>query len=294
MRQLAQWTAAGEEEEAFWLRQIAEQPVATWFADPGEDPEPRAERLTSAARAAGETAVLVAYAVPGRDCALHSAGGSPTYEAYAAWIRRLAEGVRGRGALVVLEPDAVAHAVEGCDSLPGQDPAARYAALRDAVEVLGADPSTRVYLDAGNAGWIDDLDVLAQALRDAGIKQADGFALNVSNFKTDESSTSYGRALSARTGGAHFVVDTSRNGAGPADPDGSGTEWCNPPGRQLGRTPTLETGDALVDAYLWVKQPGDSDGPCRPGEPAAGAWWPEYALDLVMSTRMGHTWTSHP
>jgi endoglucanase len=36
-----------------------------------------------------------------------------------------------------------------------------------------------------------------------------------------------------------------------------------------------------VDAYLWVKQPGASDGTCRAGAPPAGHWWPEYALQLV-------------
>ena len=33
-------------------------------------------------------------------------------------------------------------------------------------------------------------------------------------------------------------------------------------------------------AYLWVKRPGESDGPCN-GGPSAGQWWPEYALGLA-------------
>ncbi|PPK98000.1 glycosyl hydrolase family 6 [Kineococcus xinjiangensis] len=209
-------------------------------------------------------------------------------------MRRLADGIGEADAIVVLEPDAVPHALEGCLEGSHHTAEQRYAALREATGILKRNPATRVYLDAGNAGWIDDLDALAAALRASGLEEADGFALNVSNFKTTESSASYGRALSDRTGGAHFVIDTSRNGAGPAEPDGSGTEWCNPPGRHLGAEPTLATGDPRIDAYLWVKQPGDSDGSCRPGEPTAGAWWPEYALDLVMNTRMGHPYTGHP
>jgi len=84
-------------------------------------------------------------------------------------------------------------------------------------------------------------------------------------------------------GRAVEVVDTSRNGAGPV----SGTEvdggpaWCNPPGRRLGQAPTSDTGEPRVDAFLWVKRPGESDGACRPGEPEAGRWWPEYALDIA-------------
>jgi endoglucanase len=36
-----------------------------------------------------------------------------------------------------------------------------------------------------------------------------------------------------------------------------------------------------VDAYLWVKRPGESDGACGNGAPKVGVWWPDYALDLA-------------
>jgi endoglucanase len=86
----------------------------------------------------------------------------------------------------------------------------------------------------------------------------------------------YGRSVAAALGGKHFVVDTSRNGLGPA-PDGA---WCNPPGRALGARPTVATGEPLHDAALWVKHPGESDGACN-GGPAAGTWWAQGALDLA-------------
>ncbi|NUT94690.1 MAG: endoglucanase, partial [Saccharothrix sp.] len=53
-----------------------------------------------------------------------------------------------------------------------------------------------------------------------------------------------------------------------------------PPGRGLGARPTADTGIPLVDAFLWVKRPGESDGECQ-GGPAAGRWWPEQALELA-------------
>jgi endoglucanase len=128
----------------------------------------------------------------------------------------------------------------------------------------------------------------------------------------------------------HFVVDTSRNGQGPLDAsiysaapynqpasviqiltNGS---WCNPPARGLGTHPTANTGVSLLDAYLWVKTPGESDGTCDAAggarawdyaeytqqgwptdlasqalfdplwgldDPIAGAWFPQQALDLA-------------
>ena len=120
---------------------------------------------------------------------------------------------------------------------------------------------------------------LDEPLRRAGIATADGFALNVSNFETTEASTDFGKRLSARVGGKPFVIDTSRNGGGPLT-GGRAEAWCNPPGRALGTPPTTDTRDDRLDAYLWIKRPGESDGTCR-GGPEAGTWWPEYALGLA-------------
>ena len=55
-----------------------------------------------------------------------------------------------------------------------------------------------------------------------------------------------------------------------------------------------QDGNALLAAYLWVKTPGQSDGACNrwnPAggidpvrnmmDPAAGAWFPQLALELA-------------
>jgi endoglucanase len=97
----------------------------------------------------------------------------------------------------------------------------------------------------------------------------------------------------------HFVIDTSRNGQGPwtppAHPAGDAQDWCNPPDRGLGYRPTANTGVNLLDAYLWVKIPGESDGQCyrwtsgpldpvrNMQDPAAGQWFPDMALELVQN-----------
>jgi endoglucanase len=53
-------------------------------------------------------------------------------------------------------------------------------------------------------------------LRASGIDRADGFALNVSSFIGTPRGVAAGAQLSRRLGGKHFVIDTSRNGAGTA------------------------------------------------------------------------------
>jgi endoglucanase len=139
-------------------------------------------------------------------------------------------------------------------------------------------------------------------------------------------------ALENMMGGAaattHFVIDTSRNGNGAFDAAPyavapysqpanviaalNAGNWCNPPSAGLGTRPTADSGVPLLDAYLWVKVPGESDGSCDIAggarawdyaqynpwdvaadaqshfdplwamvDPAAGAWFPEQALALV-------------
>ena len=74
----------------------------------------------------------------------------------------------------------------------------------------------------------------------------------------------------------HYVIDTSRSGLGPT----ADNEWCNPLGRAVGTLPTTATGIDGLDAYLWIKPPGESDGSCN-GGPTAGKFWAEYALELA-------------
>jgi endoglucanase len=275
----------GRTADAEALAPLADQPTATWIATP-DNPYPAVEEVSRAAAAEDELPVLVAYNVPGRDCGSYSAGGAPDVDAYLSWIGSFAAALGDRPAVVVLEPDAVPQALEGC---AGVDAAARYQTLGQAVDILDRQPGTRVYVDAGNASWVEDLPALADALRRSGVDRADGFALNVSNYETTEASADYGQRLSREleagapegTPTPHFVVDTSRNGAGPPEdtPEGEG-RWCNPPGREVGDAPTTSPDLDRVDALLWVKQPGDSDGTCA-GGPPAGQWWPEMALELV-------------
>ena len=247
--------------------QIASQPTASWLGEWSGDVQAAANALTSNATAQNAIPTIVAYNIPVRDCGSYSAGGANSSEYYKSWIRQLAAGIGQRKAIVILEPDALSQI--GC--LNGNDQAARYTNLSDAVSVLASQTGASVYLDAGHSNWVSAND-MADRLKKANVAAARGFALNVSNFQTTGSSDSYGDRLTGLIN-KPYVVDTSRSG------NGSNGEWCNPRGRALGERPSTNVG-GNIDAYLWVKIPGESDGSCN-GGPPAGMWWDEYAQELI-------------
>jgi endoglucanase len=278
-QQVAAFEKAGKKEDAEEIRKIAQQPVGEWIGP--ENPEQEARGYTEAADKAGRTALLVLYNIPHRDCGQYSQGGAADGNAYRDWIDGVAKGIEDRAATVILEPDAVLHLVDGCT--PDEFHEERYDLLKGAISKLKSLKNTKVYVDAGNAGW-GHPDQIFEPLKWAGIDQADGFSVNVSNFYTTKDSIAYGKQLSAKVGNKPFVIDTSRNGNGPYTEGNPDERWCNPPGRALGETPTTKTSDPLVDAYVWVKRPGESDGECK-GGPKAGEWWAEYALNLAKDSQ---------
>lgn len=231
-------------------------------------------KYTGDAAAAGAIPVLAIYGIPHCDCGSFAAGGMATADDYRGWIDGIASGVGGTRTAIILEPDALAMA----DCLSADQRQERYDLIRYAVDTLTRSPATAVYVDGGHLRWHSAEDMAAR-LNKVDITRARGFSLNTANFYTTADEIGYGEAISGLTNGSHYVIDTSRNGAGPA-PD-SGLNWCNPSGRGLGTPPTTATAGAHADAYLWIKRPGESDGTCDKGDPPAGTFVSQYAIDMA-------------
>ena len=372
LEQIAELTSSGDKADADLIKGMISTPQAVWFTQGTPKSVQQAVR-TTVQRAAdkGQVPVLVAYNIPFRDCAQFSAGGATSVKDYKAWIDGFAAGIGNGAAVVILEPD-------GLGIIPWYNPFAdrdtwvtnpnyewcrpaeadrataatdRFAMMNYAVDQLKANAGTSVYLDGTHSAWLGSGDA-ADRLIQAGVAKADGFYLNVSNYRLNSHLEKYGTWVSKCIAFAshpsswgnghsewcasqyfpanpndfstwgltdqwytdnvesqtwwysqsvlkHFVTDTSRNGQGPWTPTTSypdAQDWCNPPDRGVGLQPTANTGNALIDAYLWVKIPGESDGECTRGlgpggttvdpewgliDPSAGAWFPEMALDLA-------------
>jgi endoglucanase len=270
------WDAAnpGDYREPAIASRIASQPQGIWFANYSPSTvQSDASAITTAAAAAGKTPILVMYNIPNRDCGGASAGGAPDIASYESYVQSFAKGLGSHQVIVILEPDSLA--LQTC--LSAQQAADRDGALAFAGQAIhAADPSAKVYMDAGHSGW-NSPSAQAAALNAASVKtSADGIFSNVSNFMYTSDEVNYDKQVLSALGNPsnlHIVVDTSRNGNGPAP----GNPWCDPSGRALGQTPTANTGDPAVDAYLWIKPPGESDG-CAD---AAGTFDPSLAYALI-------------
>jgi endoglucanase len=268
-RQANEWKTS-RPADALQMEKIASQPEAKWLGDWNTNIYADTKAYVDLAESQGKVPVMIAYNIPQRDCGNYSAGGANNPDGYRTWIKGIADGIGTRKAVVILEPDALTLT----DCLSSTDRATRFSLIKEAISTLRAKGNTVVYVDAGHSNWIP-ANEMATRLKSAGVDTAHGFALNVSNYNWTSDQIKYGETISGLVGGKHFVVDTSRNGLGP-----NGSEWCNPMGRSLGAKVTTSTGSAFADAFLWLKNPGESDGACN-GGPSAGVWWPDYALGLA-------------
>ncbi|MCA2212121.1 glycoside hydrolase family 6 protein [Jidongwangia harbinensis] len=272
----ASWVAAnsGDGRAAAIRTEIAQRPMASWFGNWSGDITSAVGGYVGAADAVDKLPLLVAYNLPGRDaCGGHSSGGAGSVAAYDAWMSAFAGAIGNRPAVVVLEPDALGD----FNCMNQTQISERVGMLSRAVaQFRSKAPNTWAYLDAGNPGWVD-APTMAQRLNQAGVGNARGFALNVSNYFTTGENTNYGNRLVGelqRLGHQKsFVIDTSRNG------NGANGQWCNPAGRRIG-TPTQMGGGA--EMLLWLKTPGESDGNCGVGGGStAGQFLPEVAYKMI-------------
>jgi endoglucanase len=272
----AQWVAQNPNDPraAIIRDRIASVPQARWFTQ--HNPGAIAGQVggyVNAAAAQNRVPIMVAYNIPNRDCSGASSGGAPDHQSYRAWIDQFAQGLGSGMVVIILEPDVLA-LMSNCMDQPTQQQ------VMESMAYAGqafhrANPNARVYFDAAHSAWHPPAE-MASRLRGAQIAaSADGISTNVSNYRRTEDEVAYATNVlnNLGAGNLRIVVDTSRNGNGPT-PD---NQWCDPPGRRVGTPSTANTGNQLVDAFLWIKLPGEADG-CIAG---AGQFVPDRAVELA-------------
>ena len=320
--------------EAAQLKKLAALPTAIWLSKI-DDLKKMPHYLDDAMAqqtAGGQpvVSVFVVYNMPGRDCAAAaSAGELPPNEAGEARYQRdyidviaadIAAHPQLRVALVV-EPDSLANLVTNLEKPNCAAAAPIYKrAFAYAVAKLSL-PNAFLYVDAAHAGWLGWPKNLAKAVvlwkevldMAGGPDRIRGFALDVSNYDPAKDPTAPPRVAAYAPNdelsyvgdlnkllptvgitGKGFVIDTGRDGK--PNVRTASANWCNIKGAGLGERPQASP-EPTVDAYLYIKVPGESDGTAdskaarfdencvsddaTPGAPEAGLLFEPYLIDLV-------------
>lgn len=293
--EFATWRQSQTSTTMALLKKIADQPGAFWLGY--SDDQSKLSKALSESTAANKVPVFVLYNIPNRDNGQYAAGsgGAKDTAAYKAWIDMIYNSIGEKKAILILEPDALGQGITG---------QYRTESLQYATQKLGTLKNAKTYIDATNSSWYgyseSRVAQMADRLKTIGLDRIAGISLNVANFQTNEKEIAFGNKLINLNGGTKkMVLDTSRNGNGPRPAPVTDAEklefskqindgeyyWCNPPGRALGAKPTLQTGQPNVDAYLWIKVPGEIDGPCRGAVKDVGNFWIAYGLELARNTK---------
>ncbi|CAO2648335.1 Nn.00g076020.m01.CDS01 [Neocucurbitaria sp. VM-36] len=268
-----------------WMDTRAKVPtMATYLAD------------ISAKNAAGANLMgtFVVYNLPDRDCAALASNGELHIDddgvnkyktEYIDEIAAIIQKYPDVKINLAIEPDSLANMITNMGVAKCSRAAPYYKDLTAyALKTLNFD-NVDMYLDGGHAGWLGwdanigpAAKIFAEVFKAAGSPRGvRGIVTNVSNYNpfriatcpaiTEGSKTcdeerfinAFAPLLRAEGFPAHFIVDTGRSGKQPTGQQQWG-DWCNIQGTGFGIRPTTETGHELVDAFVWVKPGGESDG----------------------------------
>ncbi|EPS39620.1 hypothetical protein H072_6567 [Dactylellina haptotyla CBS 200.50] len=311
-----------------WFDTISKVPVLdTYLAD------------IRSKRAAGSDiiGIFVVYDLPDRDCAALASNGELSianngvarYKSeYIDPMVTIFKKYPDVPVALVIEPDSVANMITNMGVAKCSNAKTSYEdCINYAVKALNL-PNIAMYLDAGHAGWLGWPDNLSKSgpyfaglYKTAGSPASfRGLATNVANYNAWSVATcpSYTSSLAGINGicdekryinafapllksngwDAHFITDQSRSGKQPTGQNEWG-DWCNAMGTGFGLRPSSNTGDALLDAFVWIKPGGECDGTSdtsavrydahcgaasalKPA-PEAGTWFEAYFEQLLVN-----------
>jgi cellulose 1,4-beta-cellobiosidase len=274
--------------------------------------------------------LVIVYDMPNRDCAANSSAGELKVSENGAaryrteFIDVIAKHFKDFSELpivVILEPDSLGNLVTNMNLPRCADSRSAYIeSTVYAIQKLQL-PNVSIYLDAAHAGWLGWdhhrealIRVYKKVLKQAGgYDMIRGFATNVSNYThlynrdgmaMESSDPCYNEMVYVKklavglsdygVRNKGFIIDTARNGKGGIRKVWG--RWCNIKGAGLGERPRAAPAP-FIDAYFWIKPPGESDGisdptqprfdaecasdESAPGAPQAGVWFQSYFVDLV-------------
>eukprot|EP00727_Mastigamoeba_balamuthi_P008147 m51a1_g3953 putative glycoside hydrolase (425) ;mRNA; f:341588-343094 len=254
----------------------------------------------AAAKAQDAVIQLVVYDLPNRDCAALASNGellikNDGLNKYKTlYIDRLAKILAQYPSVtvvMVIEPDSLPNMVtnkdkyDSCREVAATSPSIYHQGVAYAIKTLKA-ANRYMYIDAAHECWLGwennmagFLTVINDVLNLAGdTTSIRGFAVNVANYQSMTNTIGckdynpvYGLLQYIQKvhekfqngvfgQGPYFIADTGRNGVQVQRADVG--NWCNIKGAGIGERPKANPNPSypMIDAYTWIKTPGESDG----------------------------------
>ena len=331
-------TAKRNPDEAGRIRKVAKFPTAVWLDSikaidnlSGWLDEAKKQQVASGKPT---VAVVVVYDLPNRDCSAAASAGElkVAQNGEARYMNEFIDPIAAQfkaypdqPIVVVLEPDSLGNLATNMALPMCQEAKHAYkTGIVYAIKKLAL-PNVSIYLDAAHSGWLGwdgnrnkIAKIFKSVLADAGgPNMIRGFALNTANYthlsnrdgaileptNPCPNELTYAKVLGKTLDmygfkNPHFIIDTARNGKGQIRK--AWGSWCNVHGAGLGERPRVDP-EPGIDAYFWVKPPGESDGvsdatqprydemcggpDATKNAPQAGEWFESYFLDLVRNAR---------
>ena len=287
---------------------VKDIPTAVWLAWDGAPGEVEGHLINAGS---SQTVVFLLYMIPTRDCNSNaSAGGASGLDVYKGYVDDISNTIKSHpetNVVMVVEPDTLGNLVTATSEACQNVHTLHKNALAYAINVFGAMNNVSVYLDAAHGMWLSDYAdetaaVIREILDNAPNGKIRGFSTNVSNYQPIYTEYEYYIRLNESleklgVTGMHYILDTGRNGVDVYESFGKSKTWCNYIGTGLGERPKANPDSSmpLIDAYMWLKTPGEADGSsvgdradpvCAredslPGAPDAGSWFHDYFVQLL-------------
>ncbi|KAG9044283.1 Beta-glucosidase cel3A [Tulasnella sp. UAMH 9824] len=307
---------------------LAKIPNFTWLDTADKVPTLTTYLADAQSQSSKSIVQIVIYDLPDRDCHAKASNGEyhiadngvANYKAYIDSISSAVSAYPGVRVVAVVEPDSLANLVTNMSDSHCANAHDAYLQCTTYVLQKLTQCNIWLYLDAGHAGWLGwasnqdpAAQLFAQVYKSATPNRVRGLATNVANYNalhaatpdpitqgdpcTDELSyvQALGPKLTAQGFPAHFIIDQGRSGQQNLRQQWG--DWCNIKGAGFGLHPTTSTPDSSIDAIVWVKPGGESDGTsdssssrydstcslsdAKQPAPEAGTWFEAYFEDLL-------------
>lgn len=239
---------------------MSNYPIPIWYTD--NNPNSLNDISITLQNCNDAISTIIIYGLVNKDCesSESSYGSNKNTEDYIKFINNLNKEVNDKNVIYILEPDAIGLSIDNKCGMRNN----YINNIKIAFDILSKNKNANIYLDIGYWTLIygdqkikDIINIINNIDPNKKIK---GFSLNLSNYRSNiETINTCQRIRDLSNNKYNCIIDTSRNYNGPDDKN----TWCNPKNAGIGILPTKDTGNNIIDYYMWLKPAIEVDGHCN-------------------------------